>query len=97
MAGRVFHGLHCSLSASWKSPINLNQESHERLKRCHSEPVPGPKPKKPAVEVPVPQDEVVPEVIQVTKQRQQNADGSAALRVMFSQVENVEGLTKAVT
>lgn len=83
------------VAASWKAPINLNQESHERLKRCHSEPVPGPKPKRPAPQLPPPppSSEIVPEMINVTKQKSVDTP----LRVIFSQVENIEGLTKAVT
>lgn len=76
--------------ASWKSPINLNQESHERLKRCHAEPVPGPKPKKPLRSTPLPLP-LIPEVIKVIKTAEN------APRVIFSKAEDVEGLTRAVT
>lgn len=96
---RFFPGLLCSIkclsiAASWKSPINLNQESHERLKRCHSDPVPGPKPKRPARSASPPL-EIVLEVINVRKLVPRSVENP--LRVIFSQVENVEGLTKAVT
>ena len=79
------------ISASWKAPINLNQESHERLKRCHSEPVPGPKAKRAAPQLPPPV-EVIPETFNVVKMAENGGP-----RVIFSQVENVEGLTRAVT
>lgn len=76
--------------AAWKAPINLTQESHERAKRCLSEPAAEPKPKKMRTSPPL---EEIPEEITCN----QLPDPEKIPRVMFSQVDNIEGLTRAVT
>lgn len=88
------------LPDAWKSPINLTQESHERVKRSLSEP-PGtdadhPKVKRPRLHSDIAANwslESVPADIVCTRQP---ADDDAVPRVLLSQVQNVEGLERVV-
>lgn len=79
----------CFGIAAWKSPINLTQEFHERVKRSLSEPPQEPKPKKIRTYPPL---EVIPEEIICN----QLPEPDQAPRILFSQIDNVDGLTKAV-
>lgn len=80
-----------SATAAWKSPINLTQESHERVKRTLSElPPPVSGAKKPRT---LPPMEPIP--AEIVCQRQPAPD--AIPHVLFSQVDNSEGLAHAVT
>lgn len=76
--------------AAWKAPINLTQESHERAKRCLSEPTPEPKPKK--IRTASPLEEIPEEIVCNEK-----PDPDRMPRIAFSQIDNIEGLTRAVT
>lgn len=78
------------LSAAWKSPINLTQESHERVKRGLSEPAPEPKEKRIRT---YPHLELIPDEINCI----QLPDPDKVPRVMFSQIDNIDGLQRAVT
>lgn len=81
----VFH-LIC-FAAAWKSPINLTQDCHERVKRFLAEPVSEPKPKKMRKYEPL---EVIPDEIVCNEKPEQ------VPRIIFSQVDNLDGLKKAV-
>jgi PAX-interacting protein 1 len=74
---------------AWKAPINLTQEAHERVKRSQMEPTPQ-KAKKLRT---IPFLETFPEEISCVRQPEPNN----VPVVMFSQVDNVEGLNRAVT
>lgn len=78
------------LSAAWKSPINLTQESHERVKRQLVEPQNEPEAKKPRIFPPL--EEIPTEIVCNEKPDAENAP-----RIIFSQVDNLDGLTRAVT
>lgn len=78
------------LTAAWKSPINLTQESHERVKRLAAEPAIEQKAKKPRIHPPL---EVIPDEISC----KQLPEPDQVPRILFSQIDNVDGLTKAVT
>lgn len=77
------------VAAAWKSPINLTQESHERVKRSLSEQPTEPKTKKMRT---IPPLEEIPEEIVCSEL----PESDKAPRIIFSQVDNIEGLTKAV-
>lgn len=77
-------------SAAWKAPINLTQEAHERLKRSLTEPPPAPKTKKKRT---VPPLEEIPESIVCNELPRSDC----IPKVSFSQVDNKEGLHRAVT
>lgn len=79
-----------NFSAAWKSPINLTQESHERVKRLLSEPPSESKPKKIRTYPPL---EEIPNKIVCTEQPEPNQRP----RILFSQVDNIDGLKYAVT
>ncbi|GAB0097831.1 PAX-interacting protein 1 [Sergentomyia squamirostris] len=87
---RIEYGLVPHLMTAWKSPINLTQESHERVKRCLSEPPSAPKPKKIRTLPPL---EPIPDEIVCKKAPQ----GEDVPKILFSQVDNLDGLTRAVT
>lgn len=74
---------------AWKAPINLTQESHERVKRAFSDP-PMPPAKKART---VPPLEDIPNEIVCTKQ----PEPDQIPNVIFTCVDNIEGLTRAVT
>lgn len=88
---------------AWKSPINLTQESHERVKRSISADASlGPDPDQPKAKRPRLQPaagisigpmEPVPAEIVRTKPP---PEGDAIPRVLLSQVQNVDGLERAV-
>lgn len=73
----------------WKQAISLTQESAERLKRCTSEPPHHPNKKQRTL----PPLEAIPDEIICTKQ----PEPEKIPKVIFSNVDNVEGLTRAVT
>lgn len=73
----------------WKQAISLTQESAERLKRCATEPPPHLN-KKPRTLPPL---ELIPDEITCTKY----PDQDKIPKVMFSNVDNLEGLSRAVT
>jgi len=73
---------------AWKAPINLTQEAHEKLKRSQMEP-PMKKAKKMRT---IPLLEVIPDEIYCIRQ----PDSNEIPIVMFSHVDNIEGLTRAV-
>lgn len=73
---------------SWKAPINLTQEAHERLKRSQMEPVT----KKAKKMRTIPLLETIPDEIMCIR-RPENHEIPT---VMFSHVDNQEGLTRAV-
>lgn len=75
--------------AAWKSPINLTQESHERVKRHTTEPQTEPKAKKVRT---IPPLEEIPDEIMCNE----TPEADKAPKIIFSQVDNIEGLTKAV-
>lgn len=76
------------LLAAWKSPINLTQDSHERVKRMLAEPpVNEPKPKKIRKSEPL---EVLPDEIVCNEKPEQ------VPRILLSQVDNVSGLENAI-
>uniref|UniRef100_A0A182JVI3 PAX-interacting protein 1 n=1 Tax=Anopheles christyi TaxID=43041 RepID=A0A182JVI3_9DIPT len=88
---RVDYNLVMHLMTAWKSPINLTQESHERVKRTLSElppPVSGAKKART-----LPPMEAIPQ--EIVCQRQPAPD--AIPHVLFSQVDNSDGLKHAVT
>ncbi|XP_059608090.1 PAX-interacting protein 1 [Phlebotomus argentipes] len=87
---RIEYGLVPHLMTAWKSPINLTQESHEKVKRCLSEPQSAPKPKKIRTLPPL---EPIPDEIVCTK----TPEGDEVPKILFSQVDNLDGLTRAVT
>uniref|UniRef100_A0A1B0CG64 PAX-interacting protein 1 n=2 Tax=Lutzomyia longipalpis TaxID=7200 RepID=A0A1B0CG64_LUTLO len=87
---RIEYGLVPHLMTAWKSPINLTQESHERVKRCLSEPSNAPIVKKMRT---LPLLEPIPDEIICTK----TPEGEDVPKVLFSQVDNLDGLTRAVT
>ncbi|KAJ6636356.1 PAX-interacting protein 1, partial [Pseudolycoriella hygida] len=87
---RIDYGLVPHLMTAWKSPINLTQESHERVKRHASEPPTEPKAKKPRT---IPPLEEIPDEIQCNWK----PDADKVPKVVFSQVDNIEGLKRAVT
>lgn len=73
---------------AWKSPINLTQDSYERVKRLLAEPTATePKPKRIRKHEPL---EVLPEQIVCNEKPEQ------VPRVLFSQVDNYDGLKNAV-
>lgn len=74
---------------AWKSPINLTQESHERVKRSLSEPAPEPKPKRVRTHPPL---EPIPDEIICT----QLPESDQVPKIIFSQVDNLSGLQRAV-
>lgn len=75
-------------SAAWKSPINLSQDSFERVKRLLAEPATTePKPKRFRKREPL---EVLPEQIVCNEKPEQ------VPRILFSQVDNFDGLKNAV-
>lgn len=76
--------------AAWKSPINLTQESHERVKRGLTEPGPEPQPKKVRTHPPL---ELIPDEIICN----QLPDPDKVPRIIFSQIDNMDGLNRAVT
>ncbi len=78
-----------SFAAAWKSPINLTQESHERVKRHNSEPQSEPKAKKIRT---IPPLEEIPDEVLCTEP----PEADKVPKIIFSQVDNIEGLTKAV-
>lgn len=74
---------------AWKSPINLTQDSHERVKRLLADQTLNePKTKKVRVQEPL---EQLPEVITC------NEKPEYVPRVLFSQIDNLSGLKNAVT
>lgn len=74
---------------AWKSPINLTQDSYERVKRLVAEPTANePKPKKIRKYEPL---EVLPDEIVCNEKPEQ------VPRILFSQVDNLDGLKNAVT
>lgn len=77
------------VAAAWKSPINLTQESHERVKRQQSEPTDEPKSKKARTFPPL---EEIPDEITCNDK----PEPEKAPRIVFSQVDNIDGLTRAV-
>lgn len=77
-----------SFLAAWKSPINLTQESNERGKRL-SELSQNPKPKRLRTMPPL---EMIPEnIVCLTEPDPDNVP-----KILFSQVDNLEGLKRAV-
>lgn len=73
---------------AWKSPINLTQDSYERVKRLIAEPALNePKPKRIRKHEPL---EVLPEQIVCNEKPDQ------VPRILFSQVDNLDGLKNAV-
>lgn len=72
---------------AWKSPINLTQDSHERVKRLLAEPANEPKSKKIRLNEPL---EILPEKIVCNEKPEQ------VPRILFSQVDNTDGLKNAV-
>lgn len=77
------------LTDAWKAPINLTQESHERVKRAINEPPPVPVKKARTV----PPLEVIPD--EIVSKKQPDADKIPI--VLFSNVDNIGGLSRAVT
>lgn len=77
-------------TAAWKSPINLTPESHERVKRSLSEP-PQPAATVKKLRTLPPLEPIPAEII---CQRQPDADSIP--NILFSQIDNTEGLTRAV-
>jgi len=86
---RIDHSVVPQLMNAWKAPINLTQEAHERVKRSQLEPPPT-KAKKMRT---IPYLEVIPDEISCVRQPEPNN----VPIVMLSQVDNVDGLTRAVT
>uniref|UniRef100_A0A8D8J950 PAX-interacting protein 1 n=1 Tax=Culex pipiens TaxID=7175 RepID=A0A8D8J950_CULPI len=87
---RIDYNLVMHLMTAWKSPINLTPESHERVKRSLSEPPqPATPPKKARTLPPL---EAIPG--EIVCQRQPDADSIP--HVLFSQIDNTEGLMRAV-
>ncbi|KAL1400707.1 hypothetical protein pipiens_007212 [Culex pipiens pipiens] len=87
---RIDYNLVMHLMTAWKSPINLTPESHERVKRSLSEPPqPATPPKKARTLPPL---EAIPG--EIVCQRQPDAD--SVPHVLFSQIDNTEGLMRAV-
>ncbi|XP_037036633.1 PAX-interacting protein 1 isoform X2 [Bradysia coprophila] len=86
---RIDYGLVPHLMTAWKSPINLTQESHERVKRHNSEPPAEPKVKKMRT---IPPLEEIPDDIMCTEP----LEADNAPKIIFSQVDNIDGLTRAV-
>lgn len=76
-------------SAAWKSPINLTIESHERVKRSLSEPAAVPKPKKIRTLPPL---EAIPDEIVCTNP----PDADKIPRILLSQIDNSDGLKRAI-
>lgn len=74
---------------AWKAPINLTQESHERLKRSQLDPTPQ-KTKKIRT---IPFLETISDEINCIRQPEPNNIPI----VMFSQIDNSDGLIRAVT
>lgn len=79
----------CFFLAAWKSPINLTIESHERVKRSLSEPAAVPKPKRVRSLPPL---EGIPEEIVCTNL----PDADKVPRILLSQIDNTEGLKRAI-
>lgn len=81
--------IHCTLfSDAWKSPINLTQDSHERVKRLLAEQNQNePKSKKPRTQEHL---EKLPDIVVCNEKPEQ------VPRILFSQIDNLEGLKNAV-
>lgn len=75
--------------AAWKSPINLTIESHERVKRSLSEPAAVPKPKRVRTLPPL---EGIPDEIVCTNL----PEADKVPRILLSQIDNTEGLKRAI-
>lgn len=67
----------------------MTQESHERIKRCHQESISASKPKRARTE---PVLELIPDEILCTTY----PDPESVPKVIFSQIDNEEGLKRAV-
>lgn len=78
-----------SIADAWKAPINLTQEAHERVKRSQLDPPPV-KAKKMRT---IPFLETIPDEIACVRQPEPNN----VPIVMLSQVDNADGLARAVT
>lgn len=87
---RIDYNLVMHLMTAWKSPINLTPESHERVKRSLSEP-PQPAATVKKLRTLPPLEPIPAEII---CQRQPDADSIP--NILFSQIDNTEGLTRAV-
>jgi hypothetical protein len=74
---------------AWKAPINLTQEAHERLKRSQLEP-PAKRAKKMRT---IPFLESLPNEIACMRPAEMNL---SPVVVMFSHVDNIDGLMRAV-
>lgn len=75
-------------SDAWKSPINLTHELFERMKRLTAEPASNePKPKKIRKYEPL---EILPDEIVCNEKPEQ------VPKILFSQVDNIDGLKNAV-
>lgn len=73
---------------AWKSPINLTQEAHERVKRSQLEPPPIKAKRMRTIAF----LETIPDEIICVRQPEPNNMPI----VMFSQVDNIESLNRAV-
>ncbi|KFB37609.1 AGAP001710-PA-like protein [Anopheles sinensis] len=87
---RVDYNLVMHLMTAWKAPINLTQESHERVKRTLSELPPPASGIKRARTMP-PMETIPAEIV---CQRQPASDAIPC--ILFSQIDNTEGLTRAI-
>lgn len=74
---------------AWKAPINLTQEAHERVKRSQLDPLQV-KAKRMRT---LPSLETLPDEVVCVRQ----LETDAIPIVMFSQVDNLEGLARTVT
>lgn len=75
---------------AWKSPINLTQDSYERVKRLTSDETSSSEPKAKKIRKYEPL-EVLPDEIVCNEKPEQ------VPKILFSQVDNLEGLKNAVT